>query len=236
MLTKMPNSSGVSQIPSTAGTRISQGEDPNGSADPRVPLQNLFVVRMRMDSLQCFLSKSIKSNALVSKDQMDMVSHEIVSTINQIIVNGAALVSYSQSLTAARTTVFPVTGKLLEPQDAAPCKKPKLDFSGTERGKQVVDLKVEVLDDEEVKDEGEDCEDDCEIVELDAVELLAEHIHFCEICGKGFRRDANLRMHMRAHGNQFKTPEALAKPSDGIGEAHRKPTRFSCPFEGCNRE
>ncbi|CAN1161861.1 Protein SENSITIVE TO PROTON RHIZOTOXICITY 2, partial [Linum perenne] len=57
-----------------------------------------------------------------------------------------------------------------------------------------------------------------DVVELDAVELLAEHVHFCEICGKGFKRDANLRMHMRAHGNQFKTLEALAKPPDnGFG-------------------
>ncbi|RHN69369.1 putative transcription factor C2H2 family [Medicago truncatula] len=72
---------------------------------------------------------------------------------------------------------------------------------------------------------------DCEIVELDAMELLAEHLHFCEICGKGFKRDANLRMHMRAHGNQFKTPEALAKPLNMV----RRPTQFSCPFEGCNR-
>ncbi|KAL7231599.1 hypothetical protein ACSBR2_009768 [Camellia fascicularis] len=57
--------------------------------------------------------------------------------------------------------------------------------------KSVMTLKV---DDEEMKDEiGSD---DWEIIELDAVELLAKHIHFCDICGKGFKRDANLRMHM----------------------------------------
>ncbi|KAJ6916980.1 protein SENSITIVE TO PROTON RHIZOTOXICITY 1-like [Populus alba x Populus x berolinensis] len=64
------------------------------------------------------------------------------------------------------------------------------------------------------------------------------HVHFCEICGKGFKRDANLRMHMRAHGNQFKTLEALAKPDKGnetISASFAGKTKFSCPFEGCNR-
>ncbi|RDX91409.1 Protein SENSITIVE TO PROTON RHIZOTOXICITY 1, partial [Mucuna pruriens] len=77
-------------------------------------------------------------------------------------------------------------------------------------------------------------DDDALLVELDAVELLAKHLHFCEVCGKGFTRDANLRMHMRAHGDEFKTPEALANRARG--ETTRpKATRFSCPFEGCNR-
>jgi len=73
-----------------------------------------------------------------------------------------------------------------------------------------------------------------EIVELDAVELLAEHIHFCDICGKGFTRDANLRTRMRAYGNQYKAPEALAKPDRVCGEASQK-TKFSCPYDGCNK-
>lgn len=76
---------------------------------------------------------------------------------------------------------------------------------------------------------------DFEVVELDAAELLAEHVHFCEICGKGFRRDANLRMHMRAHGNQFKTAEALAKPGPTGPIGSNRTIRFSCPHSGCNR-
>ncbi|KAF8377313.1 hypothetical protein HHK36_030688 [Tetracentron sinense] len=101
--------------------------------------------------------------------------------------------------------------------------------SGNRKGDS--DPKVAAAD-EEMKDEIDD-DAECEIVELDAVELLAEHIHICDICGKGFKRDANLRMHMRAHGEQFKSPGALVKPDRIMDSITR--TRFSCPFVGCNR-
>eukprot|EP00249_Psilotum_nudum_P017626 c26414_g2_i1 orf=668-2755(+) len=75
-----------------------------------------------------------------------------------------------------------------------------------------------------------------ELVEMDAEEILAEHTHFCEICGKGFKRDANLRMHMRGHGDEYKTPAALARP-DRPSQDHSmvRLRRFSCPFVGCKR-
>lgn len=92
----------------------------------------------------------------------------------------------------------------------------------------------EDVEEEEREREGEDA--DFEVVELDAVQLLAEHLHFCEICGKGFRRDANLRMHMRAHGDRFKSPGALAKPENNEKTMNMSTAvRFSCPYVGCNR-
>ncbi|CAK7334679.1 unnamed protein product [Dovyalis caffra] len=181
---------------------------PVSDTDPQVPLLNLSTVRTRMDSLQQFLSESVNSNNLISKDQMNMVSSEISSAIHQIIVNAAALLSCSSSSSQ------PVM--------------PQSPVEITAIGKAQV-LKVE---------NKEESDEDSEVVELDAVELLAEHVHFCEICGKGFKRDANLRMHMRAHGNQFKTLEALAKPYKGNETASASlagKTKFSCPFEGCNR-
>ncbi|ERN04778.1 hypothetical protein AMTRI_Chr07g79670 [Amborella trichopoda] len=77
------------------------------------------------------------------------------------------------------------------------------------------------------------------IIELDADDLLAEYTHYCHICGKGFKRDANLRMHMRAHGDEYKSNAALTKPSS-MGEQRDPspslmniPRKFSCPQEGC---
>ncbi|XP_024516871.1 zinc finger protein STOP1 homolog [Selaginella moellendorffii] len=77
-----------------------------------------------------------------------------------------------------------------------------------------------------------------DLIELDAMEILAEHTHFCEICGKGFKRDANLRMHMRGHGDEYKTAAALSKPKHLIQEQlvqASRSKRYSCPFEGCKR-
>ncbi|KAF3331966.1 zinc finger protein STOP1 [Carex littledalei] len=73
------------------------------------------------------------------------------------------------------------------------------------------------------------------VLQLEKEEILAPHIHFCVICGKGFKRDANLRMHMRGHGDEYKTTAALAKPSKEPGSDPQPITRYSCPFVGCKR-
>ncbi|XP_074581201.1 zinc finger protein STOP1 homolog [Curcuma longa] len=97
------------------------------------------------------------------------------------------------------------------------------------------------IDDHDAKDydDGMDGENlppgSYEVLQLEKEEILAPHTHFCLICGKGFKRDANLRMHMRGHGDEYKTPAALAKPSK---EASSEPPiirRYSCPFVGCKR-
>lgn len=190
--------------------------------DPRVPLLNLSAVQDRMDSLQKFLSDSVNSNTLLGQHQINLVSDEITSAIHQIIVNGAALLSSTQ-------LTNPPSESKINPKSNHKRAFPEVDPRDFENKASESESKVEVLDEDE-EDGG-----DWEIIELDAVELLAEHIHFCDFCGKGFKRDANLRMHMRAHGNQYKTPEALAKPDKYIESISNKRKRFSCPFIGCTR-
>ncbi|KAF0888445.1 hypothetical protein E2562_014256 [Oryza meyeriana var. granulata] len=77
-----------------------------------------------------------------------------------------------------------------------------------------------------------------QVLQLEEDEILAPHTHFCSICGKGFKRDANLRMHMRGHGDEYKSAAALAKPPPAAGgseEEQQPERRYSCPFAGCKR-
>ncbi|XP_077249917.1 zinc finger protein STOP1 homolog [Tasmannia lanceolata] len=311
---------------SCSGTGAGDGSDssqlPVVTADPRIPLFNLSILGQKMDSLRKFLSESVESNSEIGGEQIDLVSAEMVSTIHQIILNGAALLASSQqqilshnqtgdrSILSTENPIDPVfvqfpnprsrisskgtetVGKVIESGDL---QDPVRIFHqiGVEKGSNLADLKLpttfrssgslksqaDLQDPATIRqigiEKGSDLSDlklpntfrssgtvtnqsdlkipagngtdlkipagneensDCDIIELDAVELLAEHIHFCEICGKGFKRDANLRMHMRAHGNRFKTLEALSKPDrpDRSEDSSRK-TVFSCPYPGCNR-
>ncbi|MED6120814.1 hypothetical protein PIB30_024380 [Stylosanthes scabra] len=92
------------------------------------------------------------------------------------------------------------------------------------------------LKDEEDGDDGENLlPGSYEILQLEKEEILAPHTHFCTICGKGFKRDANLRMHMRGHGDEYKTAAALAKPHKESESQPELIKRYSCPYAGCKR-
>lgn len=237
-------------------------------SDPRVPLTNLTLLGRRVDSVRRFLADSLDRHADIGGDKLQSVSAEIASAVQQIILNGAALLAFSQTEPPPPPPPLPLPPTLVAagviPPPQALGKPSDLDLAvvagsgwlvaqaeGRDPGRSVdsggdlttgVLLLEETPAPEETKnraDEEDDDGRDNEIVEMDAVELLAEHVHFCEICGKGFKRDANLRMHMRAHGNQFKTLAALSKPDHQPEAAAAAPAarkrRFSCPFLGCNR-
>ncbi|EMS47814.1 Zinc finger protein STOP1-like protein [Triticum urartu] len=177
-----------------------------GDGDPSAALQRLAALGDRMAAVRRLLVASISGESQpLSSSDIQSVSSEISSAAHLVVLNAASLLSSS----------LPFPAPSAPPAPPAPIQELPAAAST-----------ADVLPQEATK--GYD------VVELDADELLAEHVHFCNICGKGFRRDANLRMHMRAHGDRFKTLDALsrpgqAKPADG------RDVRFSCPFTGCNR-
>ncbi|GLJ12685.1 hypothetical protein SUGI_0195780 [Cryptomeria japonica] len=67
-----------------------------------------------------------------------------------------------------------------------------------------------------------------EVIEMEEAEILAEQSHLCSICGKEFRRDGNVRIHMRSHGEPYKSQKTLisSTPKD-------RRSSYSCPFQGC---
>ncbi|CAN6244811.1 unnamed protein product [Urochloa humidicola] len=187
--------------------------------DPRVVLLRLAALGDRMAAVRGRIAASISGEARpLSYADIQSVSSEISSAAQLVVINAASLLAASVPFPApslppaAATAPSPAPVREAPAAAAASAQEQPLEAAKGDGG--------------------------YDVVELDAAELLVEHVHFCEICGKGFRRDANLRMHMRAHGDRFKTLDALSRPGHGKPKplaAGGREVRFSCPFAGCNR-
>ncbi|PUZ76222.1 hypothetical protein GQ55_1G272300 [Panicum hallii var. hallii] len=202
--------------PSDALLGAGAGGAGGADGDPRVALLRLAALGDRMAAVRGRIAASISGEARpLSYADIQSVSSEISSAAQLVVLNAASLL--------ASSVPFPAPPP--PPTAAAPSPAPVREIPATAASAQEQRL-------EAAKGDG-----GYEVMELDAAELLAEHVHFCEICGKGFRRDANLRMHMRAHGDRFKTLDALSRPGQGKPKppAGDREVRFSCPFAGCNR-
>lgn len=200
--------------PTVAGGEPSDsltGAGTGGDGDPRAALQRLAALGDRMAAVRRRLAASLSGESQpLSSSDIHSVSSEISSAAHLVVLNAASLLSSS----------LPFPAPPPPPAPPAPVQELPAAAAATSAQKHPQ---------ETTKGDG-----DYDVVELDAAELLAEHVHYCDICGKGFRRDANLRMHMRAHGDRFKTLDALSRPGQAKPPAGRD-VRFSCPYTGCNR-
>ncbi|CAL9217372.1 unnamed protein product [Arabidopsis halleri] len=229
--------------------------------DPRTMLSNLSFMEQKIHQLQDLVHLLVgrggqlqgRLDELAAQQQQQLITTDLTSIIIQLISTaGSLLPSVKHNMSTAPGPYTGQPGSAVFPYAREANNVASQSQNNNNCGAQEFDLPKPVVVDEreshvveehEMKDE-DDVEEgenlppgSYEILQLEKEEILAPHTHFCTICGKGFKRDANLRMHMRGHGDEYKTAAALAKPNKESvpGSEPMLIKRYSCPFLGCKR-
>ncbi|XP_022875942.1 protein SENSITIVE TO PROTON RHIZOTOXICITY 1-like [Olea europaea var. sylvestris] len=204
--------------------------------DPRNTLSSLSFLEKKIHQLRDLIQLITgqrgqfrgESDKLLFQQQM-LITADLTSIIVQVMSTAGSLLPSVDCSHVANPSAG-VSQNVVLPENFSLNKVE--DLSGNENCA-VEDHELKSDDD---PDEGENLPPGSyEILQLEKDEILALHTHFCMICGKGFKRDANLRMHMRGHGDEYKSSAALAKPNKESGFESILVKRYSCPFVGCKR-
>ncbi|KAG1369869.1 Zinc finger protein STOP1 [Cocos nucifera] len=231
--------------------------------DPRSMLSNLIFIDQKIHQVQDIIRSTfdIEGQSSSQPDELTMkqqlVTADLAYIISQLISTAGYLLPLVNSTltsnippvarmggTIGSTSGIALNDSLQENKDFALEKNKaiqhkdlieSLTHTGDE-GIKPVPIKHYDMKDHKDGGNGEDLPlGSYEVLEPKKEEILAPHTHFCSICKKGFKRSANLRMHMRGHGDEYKTQAALAKPSNEASLESMALKRYSCPFIGCKR-
>jgi hypothetical protein len=81
-----------------SSSRATNPPSTSAASDPCAALHNLSLLGQRMESLRRFLSDSLDGRAApIAADQMQIVSSEISSTVQHVILNATALLASATS-------------------------------------------------------------------------------------------------------------------------------------------
>ncbi|KAL4559275.1 hypothetical protein LXL04_031412 [Taraxacum kok-saghyz] len=210
--------------------------------DPKTMLSNLSIMEEKVHQLQELVQLIVSKSSINQSNefliqQQQLVTADLTSIIIQLISTaGSLLPNVKHPHFSPNPNPNPNTSDDNNSSDGNTHTTHKNKVSKIEDHSNETDhMDVHEEHDDDV-DEGENLPPGSyEILQLEKDEILAPHTHFCVICGKGFKRDANLRMHMRGHGDEYKTAAALAKPHKDQGSEVKLIKRYSCPYIGCKR-
>lgn len=219
--------------------------------DPRAVLNNLSSLDLKLHQVQDVVRSMITNEGQLNvqdkelKAKEQLVTSDLHSILIQVISTAGTLLPLVNNTLASKNHFSSselkknVCSSSLPPNRASPLGETKLS-DDVEAGQHLHSSGEKVLAKFLVDcEDGVDCENlpsgTFELLQLEEDEILTLQTHFCHICGKVFKRDANLRMHMRGHGDEYKSPAALAKPSREPNSEPVPIKRYSCPIVGCKR-
>jgi hypothetical protein len=223
--------------------------------DPRTLLSNLSFLEQKIHQAQNTVQDMIRTNegqnCYFSETELIARRHLLTVDLTSIVIQLISTAgSFLPSIRAPflwsnqfGSSIASASNSGPSPSSQRPYPSPDYEelTKGWEENEAEGADRIQVLDPDvkENEDVGQDQDNLSigvyEVLQLEKEEILAPHTHFCSICGKGFKRDANLRMHMRGHGDEYKIPAALAKPVREPGSQPEPLKRYSCPFVSCKR-
>lgn len=205
--------------------------EPCGHAQAQL-LYNTEVLKKKVKQVQSLVSLVVEPENLhdgaAACGGLAMVASDARDLVQEIVDAASSILHAFQHLEAALPPEPSKNEQLVEVVSS-----PSAAAVGNRTTSNAADLETLIY--EAMEDGGED-KAAWEIVEVEAADLLAKYTHYCHICGKGFKREANLRMHMRAHGDEYKSNAALANPAKeppSPAAAVGQRIKYSCPQEGC---